>query len=86
MTIDFTDYIFLDTDGAEEVPVDTLGALVAFNCYVCGHPVICSANENERGYDEEHTSNCKGCNTPYFLDVRYHNQKMYIHIFDPDFK
>lgn len=84
--MDFTDYIFLDSDGADEVPVDTFGGLVAFDCYQCGHPVICSSAENERGYDEEHPSACKGCGTPYYLEVRYHNQKMYIHSLwrDPD--
>lgn len=78
--MDFTDYIFLNSSGSAEISVDTFGGIVAFDCYECGHPVIASEAENERGSDEEHPSLCKGCGTPYFLDVRYHAKKMYIHV------
>jgi hypothetical protein len=64
---------FLIMDGAgEEIEADA-------SCWHCGHPVLATTLENQRGYDEQHPADCKGCGTSYFLDVRPHMEKLYIH-------
>lgn len=73
---------FLIMDGAgDQIPADAFGNNVAFACATCGHPVLATALENQRGSDEEHLSKCRGCGVGYFLDVRWHAEKLYIHTF-----
>ena len=73
-----TDFLIMDGDGVE-IPADAFGNNVAFSCAKCGHPVLATALDNQRGSDEEHPSRCKGCGQGYFLDIRSHAQKVYIH-------
>ena len=73
-----TDFLIMDGAG-EEIPADAFGNNVAFLCEECGHPVLATALENQRGSDEEHPATCRGCGTSYFLDVRSHAEKLYIH-------
>ena len=73
-----TRFLILDHTGAE-IQADAFGNNVAFTCSDCGHPVLATALENQRGYDEDHPSECRGCGTKYFLDVRSHTEKLYIH-------
>jgi len=73
-----TDFLVMDSDGAE-IPADAFGNNVAFSCWHCGHPVLVTTLENQRGSDEKHLSKCRGCGQGYFLDVRHHAQKLYIH-------
>ena len=72
------DFLILDHNG-EETLSDTLGKIVAFSCDTCGNPVLASATDNERGSDDDRPSVCRGCGTKYFLDVRWHAEKLYIH-------
>jgi DNA-directed RNA polymerase subunit RPC12/RpoP len=73
-----TGFLILDHNGAE-IQADAFGTNVAFSCLDCGHPVLATALENQRGYDEDYPSECRGCGTKYFLDVRSHAEKLYIH-------
>ncbi len=73
-----TDFLIMDGDG-NEIPADAYGNSVAFSCSGCGHPVLAAASDNQRGSDEEHPAECKGCGRRYFLDVRSHREKLYIH-------
>ena len=73
-----TGFLIMDHDGAQ-IPADAFGNNVAFSCFECGHPVLATALENQRGSDEEHPSQCKGCGRNYFLDIRSHAEKLYIH-------
>ena len=73
-----TDFMVMDGDG-NEVKSDAHGNNIAFLCSSCGHPVLAVALENQRGSDEEHLANCKGCGVGYFLDVRNNSEKLYIH-------
>ena len=71
---------FLTMDGmGKEIAADTHGNNVAFACFNCGHPVLAIARENQRGSDEEHPADCKNCGEKYFLDVRAHMKKLYVH-------
>ncbi len=74
-----TDYLLMDGDG-DEIRADAHGSSIAFGCFDCGHPVLASAVEGQRGSDEEHPSRCRGCAADYFLDVRWHADKLYIHM------
>ena len=72
-----TDFLIMDEAGTE-IRADAFGNNVAFLCWQCGHPVLATALENQRGYDEEHPAVCRGCGRSYFLDVRLGAQKLYI--------
>jgi transcription elongation factor Elf1 len=74
-----TGYLVMD-GGGTEVRADAFGNNVAFACAKCGHPVLATALENQRGSDEAHPSECKGCGRSYFLDVRPQAEKIYIHV------
>ena len=74
-----TDFLIMDEEGTE-IEADAFGNNVAFACWRCGHPVLATALENQRGYDEQHPAVCKGCGGSYFLDVRSGAQKLYIHV------
>ena len=76
-----TDFLVMDWDGVE-IPADPHGNNVAFNCGDCGFPVLAIALDNQRGSDEEHPAECRGCGARYFLDVREHAGKLYIHSTD----
>ena len=73
-----TNFLVLDTNGSE-IPGDPHGNNLAFCCWVCGHPVLAVALDNQRGSDEEHPASCRSCSTQYFLDVRPQAEKLYIH-------
>ena len=73
-----TGFLILDGEG-DEVPADAFGNNVAFSCFDCGHPVLATALENQRGSDEDHPTRCRRCGFSYFLDVRLQSQKIYIH-------
>jgi len=73
-----TDFLVMDSDG-NEIAADPHGNNVAFACSTCGAPIVAVALENQRGSDEEHPATCRGCGVGYFLDVREHAQKLYIH-------
>ena len=73
-----TDFLAMD-DAGVEIRADAFGNNVAFLCQGCGHPVLATAREDQRGYDEQHPAVCKGCGRSYFLDVRLDAQKLYIH-------
>ena len=68
----------MDSDGSE-IRADPFGNNVAFICPECGHPVLATALANQRGSDEEHPTDCKGCGSLYFLDIRPQTKKLYIH-------
>ena len=73
-----TDFLVMDPLG-EEIPADPHGNNIAFECVVCGHPVLAVALENQRGSDEKHPAKCRGCGTRFFPDVRTRAEKLYIH-------
>ncbi len=73
-----TGFLVMDTHG-DVMPADAFGNNLAFCCWECEHPVLAIALENQRGSDEEHPAICKGCGTRYFLDVRAHAEKLYVH-------
>ena len=73
-----TDFLVMNDQGTE-IPADASGNNVAFSCSSCGHPVLATALENQRGYDEEHPATCKGCSKQYVLNIRSPAQKIYIH-------
>jgi uncharacterized radical SAM superfamily protein len=50
-----TDFLVMDSDGAE-IPADAFGNNVVFSCWHCGHPVLVTTLENQRGSDEKHLS------------------------------
>lgn len=68
---------------APEIAADAHGINVAFACAECGHPVLATAGENQRGSDEAHPTKCKGCGYAYFLDVRPSADKVYVHALFP---
>lgn len=73
-----TNFLILDSNG-EHIDSDAFGDNVAFRCCGCGYPVLAIALENQRGSDEDHPSECKGCGEEYFLDIRERTEKLYIH-------
>ena len=77
-SVKITDFLVMDTNG-DEISADAFGNNLAFNCWVCSHPVLAIALENQRGSDEDHLAVCRGCGTGYFLDVRSHAEKLYVH-------
>ena len=78
-----TDYLIMDGLGIE-IAADAQGNHVAFTCAKCGHPVLAIALENQRGSDEAHPAERKGCRQAYFLDVRPSAGKVCIHAFSPE--
>ena len=58
------------------IEADAHGNKIAFNCFVCGHPVLATAKDKHRANDKEHHSSCKGCGQNYFLDVREQSNKL----------
>ena len=71
---------FLAMDGmGDKILADAHGNNIAFSCFQCDHPVLAVALKNQRGSDEEHPAICKGCGARYFLDVRSHMEKLYVH-------
>ena len=77
-----TDFLIMDTHG-DEIPADPHGNNIAFTCPVCQGPILAVALENQRGWDESHPAICRSCGTAYFLDIREHAKKLYIHPVDP---
>ena len=73
-----TDYYSMDGDG-EEIHADPHGNNIAICCPSCGHPILLTALENQRGSDENHPATCKGCGKSYYLDVRAHKDMLYVH-------
>jgi len=73
-----TDFLVMDGSGSQ-LRADAHGNNVSFSCMSCGHPVLAIALKGQRGSDEEHPAKCKGCGVLYFLDVREHANKLYIH-------
>ena len=76
--MDITEFLILDSEG-DEIIADAHGTHVAFCCAHCGAPVLASACPDQRGGAEEHPAQCQVCGAGYFLDVRAHVQKLYIH-------
>jgi hypothetical protein len=77
-----TGFQVMNSSGTE-IRGDAFGNNVAFLCANCGHPVLATALEDQRGSDEEHLSVCKGCGRGYFLDVRAAAEKIYVHDIAP---
>ena len=77
-TIKITDFLILK-GGGREIDSDAYGDHLAFSCEECGHPVLATALENQRGCDEEHPAVCRGCGILYFLDIRPAAEKLYVH-------
>lgn len=73
-----TGFLVMDTDG-DKIMADPYGNNIAFSCPACEHPVLATALESQRGYDEDHPAKCKGCGMEYFLDLRWNSKKLYIH-------
>jgi hypothetical protein len=73
-----TDFLIMNGDG-DEIAADPVGDSVAFLCDVCDYPVLATTLDDQPGSDEEHPSKCRGCGHLYFLDVRSHMEKLYIH-------
>jgi hypothetical protein len=71
----------MDTNG-DEIDADSHGNNLAFSCPLCEYPVLAVALDNQRGSDEHHPAHCRGCGTGYFLDVRPHTKKLYVHFAD----
>ena len=76
-----TDFLVMDGDGIE-IEADPFGNNLAFKCMDCGYPILAIALENQRGSSENSPVNCRGCGTSYFLDVRSHMKKIYVHTTD----
>ena len=73
-----TNFLVMNADG-NEIAADPHGNNIAFDCWKCGHPILAIALDNQRGSDEDHAVNCRGCGRRYFLDVRTPAEKLYIH-------
>ena len=76
-----TDFLVMDTNG-DEIDADPHGNNLAFSCPLCEYPVLAVALDNQRGNDEHHPAQCRGCGTGYFLDVRPQTEKLYVHFAD----
>jgi NAD-dependent SIR2 family protein deacetylase len=77
--LNITGFLLMDHEG-EEIEADAHGSNIAFLCFDCGYPVLASTLDEQRGSDEEHPSRCRSCGAGYFLDVRLHAEKLYIHM------
>ncbi len=73
-----TDFLVMDHYG-DQIDADPHGNNIAFCCFDCGYPILAVALENQRGFDEMHPAACRGCKVKYFLDIRSHAGKLYIH-------
>jgi len=73
-----TDFLIMDSEG-NEVAADPFGNNLAFTCMDCGHPILAIALENQRGNSESSPVFCKGCEASYFMDIRVHAKKIYVH-------
>jgi len=73
-----TDFLVMDGNG-NEIVADPFGNNLAFTCMDCGHPVLALALENQRGSSESSPVICKGCDASYFMDIRAHAKKIYVH-------
>jgi hypothetical protein len=79
-----TGFLVMDAEG-DEIDADPHGNNIAFCCFECAYPVLAVALENQRGSDEDHPAVCRGCAAKYFLDVREHAEKLYIHTVEEPF-
>jgi len=78
MGMDITGFLIMDGDG-DQVLADAQGQYLAFDCPGCGHPLLATTLENQRGSDEDHPAKCPDCGGAYFLDPRLSAKKLYIH-------
>ena len=78
-----TDFLIMDAYGIV-IAADSDGDHLAFCCMQCGYPIVAVALDSQRGSDEDHPASCRGCGTQYFLDVRPHAKKLYIHQLDAE--
>lgn len=76
--MNITDFLIMDGNGVE-IEADASGDSLAFCCEDCGYPLLAIARENARGSSEQCPSSCRDCGAGYFLDVRNHAQKIYVH-------
>lgn len=76
-----TDFLVMDGNGSE-IEAAPYGNNLAFCCFRCEHPILAVALEHERGSDEGHPAGCRRCGAQYFLDIRPHAEKIYIHVVD----
>jgi transcription elongation factor Elf1 len=76
--MNLTDFLIMDGAG-DEIEADACGDHLAFSCPECSHPVLATALDGGRGCDEAHPAVCRGCGKSYFLDVRAHAEKLYVH-------
>lgn len=72
-----TGFMVMDSSG-NEIEADAHGNNIAFSCPACGHPVLSVTLDNQRGSDEEHPADCKGCGERYFLSLRLQSKKLYV--------
>jgi hypothetical protein len=72
-----TDFIVMDENG-DSIQADAHGNNLSVLCELCQHPILMTALENQRGYDEKHAASCKGCGQKYYLDLREQSKKLYV--------
>lgn len=72
-----TGFMVMDSSGTE-IQADAHGNNLAFLCRACTHPVLAVALDNQRGSDERHPADCKGCGELYFLSLRPQSNKLYV--------
>lgn len=73
-----TDFSIYDGRG-NEVPGDTFGNNVAFECPQCCHPILAIARKDQRGSSEENPARCRGCGARYVLYVPSGSRKLYVY-------
>ena len=73
-----TDFLIMDGNGVR-IDADPFGNNLAFLCQSCSHPILAIALENQRGSSEESPVQCRRCGASYFLDIRSHMEKIYVH-------
>jgi len=73
-----TGFLIMDCEG-NDIVADPFGNNLAFTCMGCGHPILAIALENQRGSSESSPVPCKGCDASYFMDIRVHAKKIYVH-------
>jgi transcription elongation factor Elf1 len=73
-----TNYLTLYSNG-NKIDSDVHGNNMAFSCITCGHPILVIALKNQRGFDEEHSAECKGCSARYFINISENYEKLYVH-------
>ena len=74
-----TNFHAMDNEG-NEIQADPYGNNIAISCLSCNHPILLTALPNQRGSDEKHPAQCKGCGQLYFLDVREHKKILYVQL------